>query len=213
MKTILNIIILAVILSIMISALSGCSLLGAGERGERGEQGERGYRGTAGKSAYELAVENGFKGNLQDWLDSLKGGNGVNDADGSEGLTGPEGPAGLSGIDIQVVRALDVFTFKVFTDLFNVPDKFTGIIEFYVSRAINMFQVKSATTITAALSVRRMTFYCANGFVTGITYTNGSDGALLYVNPAGTVGESISAFSLACMTQSNAYDYIAVFIG
>jgi len=31
---------------------------------------------TNGKSAYELAVENGFEGTLQEWLDSLKGQNG-----------------------------------------------------------------------------------------------------------------------------------------
>lgn len=30
-----------------------------------------------GKSAYELALENGFKGSLNDWLDSLKGKNGL----------------------------------------------------------------------------------------------------------------------------------------
>lgn len=29
--------------------------------------------GPAGKSAYEIAVENGFAGSLEQWLDSLKG--------------------------------------------------------------------------------------------------------------------------------------------
>ncbi len=33
----------------------------------------KGGQGAPGKSAYELAVENGFEGSLQEWLDSLKG--------------------------------------------------------------------------------------------------------------------------------------------
>nr|DAK80850.1 MAG TPA: tail sheath protein [Caudoviricetes sp.] len=56
-----------------------------GERGERGVQGERGSdglpgakgengeRGHDGKSAYEIAVANGFIGNEAQWLESLKG--------------------------------------------------------------------------------------------------------------------------------------------
>ena len=35
-----------------------------------------------GKSAYEIAVENGFQGTVQEWLDSLKGQNGKNGSDG-----------------------------------------------------------------------------------------------------------------------------------
>ena len=31
------------------------------------------YRGPAGKSAYEIAVENGFSGTLEQWVASLKG--------------------------------------------------------------------------------------------------------------------------------------------
>ena len=34
----------------------------------------RGEQGEAGKSAYELAVENGYEGTLEEWLDSLYGG-------------------------------------------------------------------------------------------------------------------------------------------
>lgn len=42
-------------------------------QGPQGPQGEKGDRGFTGKSAYELAVEQGFSGNLGDWLESLKG--------------------------------------------------------------------------------------------------------------------------------------------
>lgn len=33
---------------------------------------ENAGEGAPGKSAYEIAVENGFKGSEQEWLDSLK---------------------------------------------------------------------------------------------------------------------------------------------
>lgn len=42
-----------------------------------------GGQGEPGKSAYELAVEQGFTGTLPQWLDSLRG------ADGADGLPGP----------------------------------------------------------------------------------------------------------------------------
>jgi hypothetical protein len=43
-----------------------------GQTGDRGIQGEQGDTGLTGKSAYELAVIDGFEGTLTQWLDSLK---------------------------------------------------------------------------------------------------------------------------------------------
>lgn len=51
--------------------------------GGSGEQGPRGY------SAYEIAVQNGFQGTEQEWLESLVG---------PEGPQGPQGPQGIQGI-------------------------------------------------------------------------------------------------------------------
>ena len=42
---------------------------------EKGDKGDVGKTGADGKSAYELAVENGFDGTLEEWLDSLRQGN------------------------------------------------------------------------------------------------------------------------------------------
>ena len=47
-------------------------------------------QGEPGKSAYQLAVENGFEGSTEDWLLSLKGEKG-------DSITGPEGPQGQVG--------------------------------------------------------------------------------------------------------------------
>lgn len=53
-------------------ALSFAMLMGgAGMLVGCGEPGAKGDAGVNGKSAYELAVENGFTGTLQEWLDSV----------------------------------------------------------------------------------------------------------------------------------------------
>ena len=56
-------------------------------------------KGDSGKSAYQLAQENGFSGTLQDWLDSLVG---------PVGPQGPEGPPGqIEGDGFDVDNAID----------------------------------------------------------------------------------------------------------
>ena len=47
-----------------------------------------------GKSAFDVAVENGFKGTESEWLTSLKGQQGET---GSQGLKGDKGDAGATG--------------------------------------------------------------------------------------------------------------------
>src|SRR5699024_2671492 len=49
-----------------------------------------GGAGQPGKSAYEIAVEQGFEGDEQAWLESLKG---------DKGDPGPQGPPGVDGAD------------------------------------------------------------------------------------------------------------------
>ena len=48
-----------------------------GVDGVDGEAGDDGEDGAAGKSAYELAVEQGFEGDEDEWLESLNGKDGV----------------------------------------------------------------------------------------------------------------------------------------
>lgn len=61
--------------------------------------------GTKGYSAYEVAVQQGFKGTVDEWLASLVG------PQGPQGIEGPQGPAGTPGksatIQIGSVTTLD----------------------------------------------------------------------------------------------------------
>lgn len=50
-----------------------------------------------GKSAYEVAVENGFTGTEVEWLESLKGSKGDKGADGKDGADGDKGVDGYEG--------------------------------------------------------------------------------------------------------------------
>ena len=52
---------------------------------------------TAGKSAYELAVENGFTGSEAEWLESLKGAAGAKGEKGDQGDPGEKGEQGDKG--------------------------------------------------------------------------------------------------------------------
>jgi len=55
--------------------------------------------GADGKSAYEIAVENGFVGSEVDWLASLVGPAGADGADGAQGPAGTNGTNGTNGAD------------------------------------------------------------------------------------------------------------------
>lgn len=71
---------------------------------------ENGYRGTLGMwleslqgddglSAYELAVRNGYSGTLSMWLESLRGEDGQDGRDGRDGRDGKDGKDGKDGTD------------------------------------------------------------------------------------------------------------------
>lgn len=64
--------------------------------------GINGKDGENGLSAYELAVQNGFTGTLAEWLESMKGADGVNGKDGINGTDGKNGKDGLSAYEIAV---------------------------------------------------------------------------------------------------------------
>lgn len=99
-----------------------------------------GETGSDGKSAYELAVEEGFQGTLDEWLASLKGEPGQDGAPGAPGAPGQDGEDGVDGaaagfgkpianvntLDPGQQATVDVVatgdnTNKIFTFTFGIP--------------------------------------------------------------------------------------------
>ena len=67
--------------------------------------GPAGPQGDPGKSAYQIALDNGFEGTEQVWLASLKG------PKGDQGLKGEKGATGPKGVDGKTpVRGTDYWT-------------------------------------------------------------------------------------------------------
>lgn len=67
--------------------------------GEKGATGDTGPAGTNGKSAFELAVNKGFQGTVDEWLTSLVGPKGDT---GATGATGPKGDTGSCSCEITL---------------------------------------------------------------------------------------------------------------
>ncbi len=64
--------------------------------------------GKDGLSAYELAVQNGFEGTLDEWLESLKGEKGDTGKRGANGIDGKDGVDGKDGRDgMNVPESVD----------------------------------------------------------------------------------------------------------
>ena len=61
-------------------------------------------KGADGKSAFEIAVENGFIGTEAEWLESLKGKDGKDGVDGKNGQDGKDGIDGKSAYEIAIAN-------------------------------------------------------------------------------------------------------------
>lgn len=83
---------------------------------QKGDPGKQGEPGPNGKSAFEIAQDNGFEGTEEEWLASLKGPqgnpgtNGKDGAKGDPGKDGKDGAKGAPGADGKSVKALSLTT-------------------------------------------------------------------------------------------------------
>ena len=68
-----------------------------GETSATLHHGANGEKGTDGKSAYQIAVEQGYQGSESDWLSSLKGDKGEKGDTGLQGERGEKGETGQQG--------------------------------------------------------------------------------------------------------------------
>ena len=73
-----------------------------GETSATLHNGANGEKGTDGKSAYQIAVEQGYQGSESDWLFSLKGDKGDKGNTGAKGNPGQDGAGGKSAYAIAV---------------------------------------------------------------------------------------------------------------
>lgn len=73
-----------------------------GPAGADGAPGADGKDGAPGKSAYQIAVDNGFTGTETEWLASLKGADGTPGAPGIPGQDGADGAPGADGFSPTV---------------------------------------------------------------------------------------------------------------
>lgn len=94
----------------------------------KGESGADGINGIDGKSAYEIAVENGFKGTEQEWLNSLSGTNGTNGINGKDGVDGKDANnalliAALVIACISVVAVIATVAFFIYKNRKNGVEK------------------------------------------------------------------------------------------
>lgn len=92
-----------------------------GPKGDTGNPGADGVDGADGDSAYQVAVNNGFVGTEQQWLDSLVGPTGATGADstvpGPQGIQGETGPAGTTDYNqLQNLPDLTVLATKTYAD-------------------------------------------------------------------------------------------------
>ena len=62
----------------------------------------KGDPGENGKSAYQIAVDNGFEGSVDDWLASLKGDTGDRGPEGQPGKDGKDGRNGTNGTNGKI---------------------------------------------------------------------------------------------------------------
>ena len=73
-----------------------------GETSATLHNGANGEKGSDGKSAYQIAVEQGYQGSESDWLSSLKGYKGEKGNTGAKGNPGQDGAEGKSAYAIAV---------------------------------------------------------------------------------------------------------------
>ena len=98
---------------------------------------QTGTNGKDGRSAYEIAIENGFVGTVAEWLESLKGRDGLPGKDGADGLPGKDGTNGKDGKDGRDGKD------GVSPDLTNYPD--TDAVKALIQDAVQPLLEKAHT--------------------------------------------------------------------
>ena len=112
-------------------------------------QGKDGYQGQDGKSAYQVAVEEGFDGSEEEWLNSLKGQDGEPGAQGPQGNDGAQGPQGEPGKDgEQGPKGDDGYTPQKGVDYFDGKDGEKGEDGTGVTAILTQYYLHNSSTVS-----------------------------------------------------------------
>ena len=168
--------------------------------------------GIPGESAYEIAVEEGFKGNKPQWLASLKGKDGVKGEKGEPGERGPKGDTGDRGpigpqgpkgdkgdTGIQGDRGSNIWTMKMaaggnvngryITDLYNASaTNLPAVNDLVVQPDGNVFSITSVTKDTTSGAADGGGTFDLGAALFSIKGDTGATGATGNVGPQGPQG-------------------------
>lgn len=67
-------------------------------------KGDKGKDGIDGKSAYQIALDNGYVGTEQEWLASLKGKDGIDGVNGKDGYTPKKGEDYFTPAEVEEIK-------------------------------------------------------------------------------------------------------------
>ena len=172
-----------------------------------------GGNATNGKSAYELALEHGFEGTEEEWLESLKGEPGEKGAKG-DSVKGDKGDKG-NGIKSAVLNADYTLTIT-FDDgtSYTTPSirgatgatGATGSAGAKGADGVGIASVKQTTTSTADDGNNVFTVTLTNGTTATFTVQNGSKGS---PGTNGTNGTSVTVKSVSESTADGGSNIIA----
>lgn len=189
-----------------------------------------GCKGEPGKSAYELAVEQGYEGTLDEWLESLKGKDGA-DAGGtaydiavSRGYTGTvdEWLAGLNGADgkdgIDAVDYVSAWYEQAKTD--GYTGSFTDFLETYnaaissTGADTNAYAVSKAMLSSVTIYTRVKTRYYSpfGGSQVKTSYSAGA-GVVFRDDKENGTAYVITNYHVVYDSSSTSTDGIADYIG
>lgn len=170
--------------------------------------------GIPGKSAYEIAVEEGFKGDKLQWLASMKGKDGVKGEKGEPGERGPKGDTGDRGpigpqgpkgdkgdTGIQGDRGSNIWTMKMaaggnvngryITDLYNASaTNLPAVNDLVVQPDGNVFSITSVTKDTTSGAADGGGTFDLGAALFSIKGDTGATGATGSVGPQGDKGDT-----------------------
>ena len=150
-----------------------------GQDGKNGVDGTNGLNGEAGKSAYEIAVANGYTGTEEDWLASLKGATGARGATGAKGAKGDDGK---SAYEIAVENGFEGTEEEWLASLKGEKGETgaTGAAGINGTNGLNGSNgvgIEKIEKTSSEQNIDTYTIYLTNGEKVTFTVTNGIDGA------------------------------------